>query len=99
MPASHAERVGEMANINNSVRFFLTESQVVKVKPGGQVTEMKLHQKYYSFCVGPGSMAPFGMRQFRTKMRDLSQQFGFEIKMEMHPSGSIQAVYHGIEIV
>lgn len=99
LPASHAGRVGEMANINNSVRFFLTEGQVVRLKPDGQVTEMKLHQKYYSFCVGPGSMSPFGMRQFRTKMRDLSQEFGFTISMEAHPSGSIQAVYHGIELV
>jgi hypothetical protein len=87
-----------MANINNSVRFFLTEGHAVRFKPGSQITEMALHQKYYGFCVGPGNMQPYGMRQFRTKMRDLSNEFGFEIKMELHPSGQMQCIYDGIEV-
>lgn len=98
LPSSHAGRVAEMANINNSVRFFLSEGQAVQFKKGAAVSEMKLHQKYYSFCVGPGSMQPFGMRQFRTKMRDLSHEFGFTIKMEMHPSGAMQCVYEGVQL-
>lgn len=98
LPPSHAGRIAEMANINNSVRFFLSEGQSVRFKKGGEVTEMQLHQKYYSFCVGPGQMQPFGMRQFRTKMRDLTNEFGFKIEMEMHPSGSMQCVYRGIEL-
>jgi len=96
LPPSHAGRVAEMANINNSVRFFLSEGQAVTFKRGSSIGEMKLHQKYYSFCVGPGNMQAYGMRQFRTKMRDLSHEFGFTIKMEMHPSGSMQCVYEGI---
>lgn len=99
LPMSHAGRVGEMANLNNSVRFFLTEGHAVRFKKGSQITEMALHQKYYGFCVGPGNMQPYGMRQFRTKMRDLSHEFGFEIKMELHPSGQMQCIYDGIEVL
>ncbi len=99
LAASHKERVAEMANANNSVRYFATESQRVRFVPGSQVTEFKMHAAYYSFCLGPGACSPFGIRQFRSKMRDMESEFKFKIKMVMHANGASECIYEGVELI
>lgn len=99
LPESHKERVAEMANANNSVRYFVTESQKVRFNKGHQVSEFKLHASYYSFCLGPGACSPFGIRQFRSKMRDMESEFKFKIKMVMSPNGANECIYEGVELV
>jgi phage/plasmid-associated DNA primase len=98
LPKSHKERVGEMANANNSVRFFVTESQRMKIVPGQQTSEFALHAAYYGFCLGPGACSPFGIRQFRSKMRDMESELKFKIKMVMHPNGASECIYEGIQL-
>lgn len=99
LSASHSERVLEMANANNSVRYFVTESQKVRVEPGKSISEFKLHSSYYSFCLGPGGSKPFGVRQFRSKMRDLEPELKFKIKMTMRPDGANECIYEGLTLV
>lgn len=99
LPPSHTARISEMANINNSVRYFVTESGRVRFVPGKVTTEQKLHAAYYSFCLGPAASKPFGIRTFRTKMRDLETELGFKVKMTMHPDGAIVCEYDGVELL
>lgn len=105
LPSSHKERVGEMANANNSVRYFVTDSQKVKIVPFDEdgdwkdqpyTSEFKLHGAYWSFCLGPGASKPFGVRPFRSKMRDFEPELGFKIKMVAHPNGANECIYLGV---
>lgn len=99
LPLSHTQRVAEMANINNSVRYFVTEGRRVRFVEGKSVSEQQLHAAYYSFCLGPAASKPFGIRQFRMKMRDLTTEFKFDIKMTMTPDGAITCMYEGLELI
>jgi hypothetical protein len=87
----------EVANANNSVRYFLRESGMVKFG-SGSVVDAKLHLAYWNFCVGPAGAKPFGTKAFRAKMQELSAEFNFSLKMEMKEMGTVDAVYQGIEL-
>lgn len=96
LPSSHNQVIREMAQENNSVRFFLEESRTVKVSPGStsaRTSETKLYKEYWSFCFGPGGARPVGMRQFRAAMRDLQTQIGFEMEIVSTPMGAQDVSY------
>jgi phage/plasmid-associated DNA primase len=112
IPSSHTQIMREVANLNNSVRFFLMESGKVRihalqeaVSAGSKtstptsVTETKLYQAYWSFCVGPGSARPVGSTQFRAKMRELATEFGFKLTIEHTPMGGQSVEYKNLILV
>lgn len=105
LPATHKQRVEEMSNANNSVRFFATEAGKVKIVEFNEkgdwqkqphTSEFKLHAVYHSYCIGPLNGSPFGVRQFRSKMRDLEPELKFKIKMVTHPNGAAECIYLGL---
>jgi phage/plasmid-associated DNA primase len=109
IPASHAQTMREVANLNNSVRFFLMESGKVRIAPlqnpssaGAKtstltsVQEVKLYQAYWSFCVGPGSARPVGSTQFRAKMRELATEFGFKLSIRGTEMGGQEITYENL---
>ncbi|WKV22006.1 DNA primase [Achromobacter phage 2-1] len=112
IPESHKQMIREVANLNNSVRFFLTESGKVRtanlqlVSSAGEKTsnlmsveESKIYGAYWSFCIGPASVRPVGSTQFRAKMRELGTEFGFKIMIKNTPQGAQEVVYENITLI
>lgn len=102
LPPSHSQVVREMAQENNSVRFFLEESRTVRVCRGStsaRTSETKLYKAYWSFCFGPGGARPVGMRQFRAAMRDLQSQLGFQMEITLTPMGAQDVTYSCLTLV
>lgn len=101
LPPSHFRMLGEMANLNNSVRFFLTTSAKIRIPLGidelekadisdptlSRISETKLHTDYWSFCVGTGGAQPVGLRSFRAKMRELGNELGFKMRITTTQQG------------
>lgn len=111
IPASHKQTMREVANLNNSVRFFLMESGKVRISAlpeagsaGSKtstptsVQETKLYQAYWSFCVGPGSARPVGSTQFRAKMRELATEFGFKLSIRGTELGGQEVLYENLTL-
>lgn len=87
MPTSHRFLIKEMAANNNSVRFFMVESGMVRVVPSDSaskttaaISEEKLYRAYYSCCFGPASARPVSIRLFRQLMRELEPELHFKMK-------------------
>lgn len=111
LPASHQKLIAEVANDNNSVRYFLTASGKVKigaplatVKADGsksvpRISEMKLHDAYYTFCVGAGAAVPVRPNTFRHMMRELTHEFGFSLEIGQNSQGVEMAEYLNITLV
>lgn len=106
LPHSHRMLVKEMAANNNSVRFFMVESGMVKVeRPGSgakttvEISEKSLHSAYYSCCFGPASVRPVSIRLFRQLMRELEPELGFKMIETENASGGTDVTYKSITLV
>lgn len=104
LPASHQQAIREIAQENNSVRFFLEESQMVRVSRGSQgktsprTSEDKLYKTYWSFCLGAGGVRAVGQKSFRAFMKQLQNEKGFELVIETTPLGIQQAFYQYVTL-
>lgn len=101
LPPSHVEVIREVAQENNSVRFFLETSQTVQVTPGrtsNHISEGRLYQEYWSFCFGPAAVRPVGSRAFRQRMKDLQSELGFQIEYQVNAMGVQDAHYRCITL-
>jgi putative DNA primase/helicase len=96
IPASHREIMEDVANQNNSVRYFLLESNMVKREQGLVTPEMKIFNAYFGFCAGPGGLKPCSPRNFRSRMRELGTEMGFEVETKPLPGGIVEVNYLGL---
>ena len=105
LPTSHVQAIREIATMNNSIRFFIQESGKVRIgslkseKQSNLTSETRLYNAYWSFCIGPGGARPVGSRDFRAKMRELSSELGFSLKIEDGAFGGQTANYSNIILV
>ena len=105
LPQSHQQIIREIAQANNSVRFFLEESPKVRVGRGSQssttdrTSEDMLYKEYWSFCFGPGGAKPVGSRTFRELMREMQYEKSFELIFDQNQMGTQQAFYRYITLV
>jgi putative DNA primase/helicase len=105
LPPSHTQAIREIAQENNSVRFFLEESPTVRIvsdshaKISTRTSEDKLYKTYWSFCLGPGGAKAVGQRAFRSFMKQLQSEKGFDLVIETNPLGMQQAYYQSVTIV
>lgn len=109
LPASHTQLVREVAQENNSVRFFMQESPTVRVvpadpedsseKPLSRISENKLYKEYWSFCFGPGGAKPVGSRVFRQRMREMQSEMDFHLQFETNAMGVQEAFYTSVTVV
>lgn len=100
LPASHKELENEFANLNNSVRYFLRDSG--KVRFGvidAHVSEIKIYNSYWAFCMGAGGQKPVGAPKFRAMMRELGPEFKFEMKISEAGLGQSIASFFGINLI
>mgnify|MGYP006424081227 CR=1 FL=1 len=103
-PDSHEELIQEVASQNNSVRFFLRESGLVRVEPAlGKTSpstcETTLHSVYWSWCFGEGAAKPVPPKDFRAKMRELQAEIGFKMEMVQKEDQDVrEATYFGLTL-
>ena len=97
MPTSTMVVLDEMAQANNSVRTFLKSCSRVEFKQGGTVREYDIYMEYRAFCVGTLGMVASQMKTFSARMKDLTDEMGFE--RHIKPEGSIEVIeYRGLVI-
>lgn len=106
IPHSHRQLIREVAQENNSVRFFMEESRTVRVvrdsasdKQTNTTSETKLYKEYWSFCFGPGAAKPVGSRTFRSHMRELQHELGFVLELRTNAMGAQEAFYQSVIVV
>jgi putative DNA primase/helicase len=80
IPASHVEKIAEVARANNSVRFFIEQSGLVAITNGTKdlvpTSEISLYFAYSRFCNGGEGVKPVGRARFRPMMDELASQYG-----------------------
>lgn len=98
---SHIQAVREVAQANNSVRFFMEASPVIVVgsSVSGRISEDKLYSEYWSFCLGPGGAKPVSSRNFRAAMRELQHPLNFSLELERTELGAQEAFYRSVTVV
>lgn len=98
---SHKQAIREIAQENNSVRFFMEESPVLRLTGStkDRISETKLYKSYWSFCLGPGGARPVTSRAFRAMLRELQSQLGFHMLYETTSLGAQEVWFVGITLV
>lgn len=100
LPASHKQLTDEVANINNSVRYFLKESGKVRVDVDEVFSsETKLYNAYFAFGCGAGQYKPVGSTRFRAMMRELASELKFELKVAQAAFGGTEAIYNRVSVI
>lgn len=98
LPDSHKQLIREIAQENNSVRFFIEESPKLRVSTSGRISETKLFSEYWSFCFGPGNAKPVTSKAFRNAMRELQQEKGFRLVIQTNQLGAQEAFYESLTL-
>lgn len=103
-PTSHMARVETMAIENNSVRYFLTSCPTIVVgkrRIGGDkapsMSLSSLHGEYWQFCLTTGTAQRVSLNKFKAMMNDLQATFGFQMRVELTPSGVPETYYDWID--
>jgi putative DNA primase/helicase len=85
MPSSHIDLIQEIANQNNSVRYFMSAGGVQRMplakdgKPSCRISEQALYEGYYAFCMAIAHVRPVVLKKFRLMARELQNEFEFQI--------------------
>lgn len=99
-PKSHAEQVSEIAAQNNSVRFFLTNSEMVILTHSEDdvLLEKDLYHPYFSWAKMVANVSPVQLKRFRLMLQDLQQDLGFSMIIEKVPGGE-RASFRGMKLI
>lgn len=102
IPPSHNAAVEEMAEANDSVRFFMKRSTKVRVERDGRNSHRTLSQQlfseYYRFCVEAGDARPVSLRTFLGRMKGLESTFGFRYITEIGKTGQDEVWFENITL-
>jgi len=105
LPSSHMAIIDDMANQNNSVRYFLSQSprlRVGKREHEGisktRITGDLLFDEYWSFCTMAGGVMRVQRTKFHALMKELAPLFGFEQLKETQNGGTV-IVYNFVTVV
>lgn len=107
IPASHRVVIDDMANQNNSVRYFLSQSPRLKVgkrehegMSSSKTRTMgdQLFDEYWQFCAMAGGVARVPRSRFHALMEELADAFRFEKLREIR-NGGTDIVYNYVTVV
>lgn len=106
LPSSHMGIIDDMANQNNSVRYFLSQSPRLRVGKRehegkgskNRTTGDLLFDEYWAFCALAGGVSRVPRTKFHASMRELAPAFGYEQQREIR-SGGFDIVYDYITLV
>lgn len=93
LPATHKELIGEMANLNNIVRAFISSCRDIVVGQGGEMPEMKLYEMFWAFNLAVTQQRAIPVPDFRAKMRELVMGYGMEVGLDAEG----RTVYRGVK--
>jgi P4 family phage/plasmid primase-like protien len=105
LPPSHYKAVNEMAEGNDSVRFFINRSPDVKIVPGGAgknsdpTSSTDLYSRFFRFSTKSGDAKPASLKLFRQRMTELAQPLGFVESYRINQDGQQIPYYENIIIV
>lgn len=105
LPESHITVVSEMATQNNTVRFFMSGSQRVRVVPieptktSPRTSETTLYEAYWAFCNATANVRHVSLRSFRTRMQELQGELGFKVVFVTNEWGQQEAYYECVTLV
>lgn len=107
LPESHKEMVGEVAGLNDSIRFFVLSSGKVQTleKVAGKwtsnpISDIQLHDAYSNYCIMRGAAKPVSIRNFKLRIREIAQTLGWERKRGKNPmTGEVVSLYRGPTLV
>jgi putative DNA primase/helicase len=106
IPASHETIIQDIANENNSVRYFLSSSPRIKVgriahegKPGNRTLATSLHDEYFSFCLAGKVVQRVPLTQFNMMLGELCHEFDFQQLTVPTSQGQTAIVYEYITVV
>uniref|UniRef100_UPI0035C8663B phage/plasmid primase, P4 family n=1 Tax=Palleronia sp. TaxID=1940284 RepID=UPI0035C8663B len=100
-PTSHMALVDQMAQDNNSVRYFLKSSPLLLVGQKKTQKEMganDLYNEYWSFCLASGVNKRASATNFVRMMRELSNSFDFKAEARETPLGAQEVIFKGIAL-
>lgn len=105
IPSSHRVVIDDMANQNNSVRYFLSQSPRLRVgkreHEGSSKTRTMgdhLFDEYWAFCAMAGGVAKVQRSRFHNVMKELAPGFQFEQLRESR-NGGADIVYNYITLL
>jgi P4 family phage/plasmid primase-like protien len=105
LPSSHRAIQDDMANNNNSVRFFLSQAPRLRVgkreHEGVSKTRTMgdaLFDEYWTFCAMAGGVSRVPRHKFHDLMKELAGAFKFDQLKEIR-SGGYDIVYNYVTIV
>ena len=110
LPASHKMLVESVAGLNDSVRYFITQSGKVQPptlqegdaagsKPLSRISDLELYTEYYNFCTLGEVARPVGIRIFRVRMEQIAATFRWKQERTQLPTGELVTVYLGLTVV
>lgn len=103
-PPSHKDALEYIAQGNNSVRFFIRQSGMVRIRPSGEKTLVRtsvedLYNAYTDFRLSLGGVQAVPFFQFSTRIKSLSVEFGLRMYVEEAQNGRKVSMVDGIEVV
>ena len=104
---SHEAIIDEVANQNNSVRYFLAQCPTVRVgrdhhtdgKSENRTIETRLHDVYWRFCKFTALVPHVSQRAFNLMMKELQGTFGFSQRIVKTDRHGVQTAYDWITLV
>lgn len=106
VPSSHETLIASVANLNNSVRFFLTSAPNLLVGPRAhqgkastRTSDMTLFDAYFYFCASSGGVRRVPLQTFQEQMNELAPQLDFRPIIVQGPKGNPSTEYEYITIV
>lgn len=106
-PTSHNVIIEDLANDLNTVRFFLTRPELVRLGKEAHkdrqvtfITERQLHDAFWSFSAATEGVRPVGLKTFRKMMKNLAPELGFRPDSRLNPDTQFpETVYYYITLV
>jgi putative DNA primase/helicase len=102
LPASHIVLTGQMAEENNSVRYFLSRCPrlVIGVDRNASTAGLEIYNVYWQFCLATAARTRAGPTSFHAMMKELSGIFGFKQEEIMSgKTGKMEFHYRNIKVV
>lgn len=96
LPPSHDMIIREMGYGINNVRLWLFQSGRVGREHNALLDEAVLYQSYWGFCATQGGQRPVATGQFRARMRELTNEYGFSIEPVEQMGGTSKMMYRGL---
>jgi len=101
LPMSHLARADQMAQDNNTVRYFLQSNPKVRVgshRTEGSISELELFGEYWNFCISTNTAPRVGQKVFHNMMKELQEILGFKQRVRATDQGHTECFYEFISL-